>query len=182
MVLTFAALSLVRDRALGLLEVFRVGPASVGSILTGRFLAFGIVGAVVGAALVASVVQLLDVPMLGSYTWLGASLLLLVVTSTAMGMLLALVSRTDSQAVQYAMLTLLASLFFGGFVLDLSLFEHPARAVSWVLPVTFGIPLAQDAMLRGVTPAASDLRGLGIQAAVYAGLAIFLFRRRLRVT
>lgn len=181
MALTFAALSLVRDRALGLIEVFRVGPASIGSIVVGRFAAFALVGALVGAALVVSVTRLLDVPMLGSYGWLSVSLLLLVVASTAMGMTLALVSKTDSQAVQFAMLTLLASLFFGGFVLDLSLFEYPARAVSWLLPVTFGIPLAQQSMLRGVTPQTADLRGLAIQAVVYAAIAVTLFRRRLRV-
>src|SRR5690606_5240105 len=93
MALTFAALSLVRDRALGLIEVFRVGPASIGSIVVGRFAAFTLVGAVVGAALVVSVTRLLDVPMLGSYGWLSVSLLLLVVASTAMGMTLALVSK-----------------------------------------------------------------------------------------
>jgi ABC-2 type transport system permease protein len=182
MVLTFAALSLVRDRERGLLDVFQVGPASVASIVGGRFTAFAFVGAVVGSALVALVVSVLGVPMLGSYGWLAVSLLVLVVASTAMGMVLALIARSDSQAVQYAMLTLLASLFFGGFVLDLALFEYPARAVSWLLPVTYGIPLAQHAMLRGVTPAASDLRALGIQAVVYTSLAVFLFRRRLRVT
>jgi ABC-2 type transport system permease protein len=181
MALTFAALSLVRDRALGLLEVFRVGPASIGSILAGRFVAFALVGAAVGAALVASVTRLLDVPMLGSHVWLAASLLVLVVASTAMGMVIVLVSKTDSQAVQFAMLTLLASLFFGGFVLDLSLFEYPARAVSWLLPVTYGIPLAQQSMLRGVTPETADLRGLGIQTVAYTAIAITLFRRRLRV-
>jgi ABC-2 type transport system permease protein len=181
MVLTFAALSLVRDRALGVVEIFRVGPASVGSILTGRFLAFGIVGSAIGAALVALVTRVLDVPMLGSYGWLAGALLLLVVASTALGMVLALISRSDIQAVQYAMLTLLASLFFGGFVLDLALFDYPARAISWLLPVTFGIPLVQDAMLRGTEPAFADVRGLGIQVAVYTTLAVLLYRRRLQV-
>jgi ABC-2 type transport system permease protein len=181
MAVSFAALALVRDRAMGLIEIFRVGPTSVASIISGRFLAFLLAGAVVGAALVASVVRLLDVPMLGSYAWLAASLLLLVFASTALGMVLALVSTTDSQAVQYAMLVLLASLFFGGFVLDLSLFDHPARTVSWLLPITYGIPLAQHSMLRGIPPATSDFIGLGAQAAVYTLLAVFLFRRRLRV-
>jgi ABC-2 type transport system permease protein len=181
MALSFAALALVRDRALGLVEVFRVGPTSVASILAGRFVAFVFAGTVVGAALVVAVVQLLDVPMLGSYSWLALSLVMLVFASAALGMVLALISKTDSQAVQYAMLALLASLFFGGFVLDLSLFDHPARAVSWLLPVTYGIPLAQHSMLRGIAPSSSDYLSLGIQAAVYTALAVLLFRRRLRI-
>lgn len=181
MALSFAALALVRDRALGLVEVFRVGPTSVASILAGRFVAFVFAGAVVGAGLVVSVIQLLDVPMFGSYSWLALSLVMLVFASAALGMVLALISKTDSQAVQYAMLALLASLFFGGFVLDLSLFDHPARAVSWLLPITYGIPLAQHSMLRGIAPSSSDYLYLAIQGVVYTTLAVLLFRRRLRI-
>jgi ABC-2 type transport system permease protein len=181
MALSFAALALVRDRAIGLIEVFRVAPSSVGAILAGRFAAFEFAGAIVGAALVAAVVRVLDVPMLGSYGWLAVALALVVLASTALGMVVALVSKSDSQAVQYAMLLLLASLFFGGFVLDLSLFDYPARAISWLLPITYGIPLVQNAMLRGVAPATSDVVGIAIQTAAYTVLAVALFHRQLRV-
>lgn len=178
--LSFAALTLVRDRSIGLLELFRVGPTSSAAVLTGRFVAFEIAGGVVGAALVAAVVHLLDVPVLGSYRWLALGIGLLLLGSTALGMCVALVSANDSQAVQYAMLLLLASLFFGGFVLDLDLFRYPARALSWLLPVTFGIRVLQDVMLRGLRPHPADVGALVVQVLVYGGVAVALFRRRLR--
>ncbi|MEO5839357.1 MAG: ABC transporter permease [Acidimicrobiales bacterium] len=180
--LSLAALTLVRDRALGLLEVLRVGPTSVFAVIVGRFIAFAVAGVAVAAALIVAVTQLLDVPNLGSPVWVWTSVVMLLTASVALGMVIALVSRTDSEVVQYAMLVLLASLFFGGFVLDLQLFNSSGRAISWVLPVTWAIKVMQQVMLRGRDPAGRDFAALALQIAVYGTAALLLFRRRLRVS
>ena len=52
--LTFAALSLVRDRSTGLFELLRIGPLSSMQILFGKCAAYLIVGSAVAAALTAS--------------------------------------------------------------------------------------------------------------------------------
>jgi len=180
--LSLAALTLVRDRALGLLEVLRVGPTSVIAIVLGRFIAFAAAGVAVAAALIVAVTQFLDVPNLGAPVWVWTSVVMLLTASVALGMVIALVSRTDSEVVQYAMLVLLASLFFGGFVLDLHLFNTAGRVLSWVLPVTWAIKVLQQVMLRGQDPVGSDFAALGAQIAVYGSIALVLFRRRLRVS
>jgi ABC-2 type transport system permease protein len=180
--LSLAALTLVRDRALGLLEVLRVGPTSVIAIMLGRFIAFAVAGVAVAAALIVAVTQLLDVPNLGGPVWVWTSVVMLLTASVALGMVVALVSRTDSEVVQYAMLVLLASLFFGGFVLDLHLFNTAGRAISWVLPVTWAIKVLQQVMLRGQDPVGRDFAAMGAQIAVYGLVALVLFRRRLRVS
>ena len=83
---------------------------------------------------------------------------------------LSLLARSESQAVQYAMLALLAGLFFGGFFLDLDAFRYPVKLFSWVLPVTYGVRLLRDVMLRGVDPAMTDLVGLAATAVVFGPL------------
>lgn len=180
--LSFAALAIVRDTSLGLLEVYRVGPTSVVAVMAGRFVAFAVAGAAVGGALLAAVARFLDVPILGSLLWVWTAIVMLLLASVAVGIVIALVSGNDSEVVQYAMLVLLASLFFGGFVLDLELFTYPGKAVSWLLPVTRAIAMLQDAMLRGTTPGREDVAVLGAQIAGYGALATLLFRRRLRVS
>lgn len=180
--LSLAALTIVRDRALGLLEVLRVGPTSVAAVMVGRFIAFALAGVAVAATLIVGVTQFLDVPNLGSPVWVWTSVVMLLSASVALGMVIALVSRTDSEVVQYAMLVLLASLFFGGFVLDLQLFNTSGRALSWVLPVTWAINVLQQVLLRGQHPAGRDFAALGAQIAVYGSVAFLLFRRRLRVS
>jgi ABC-2 type transport system permease protein len=180
--LTLAALTLIRDRTLGLVEVFRVGPTSATAVVFGRFIAFAIAGGGVAAALFIAVTQWLDVPSFGRPIWIWLVVVMLLSASVALGMSIALISRTDSEVVQYAMLVLLASLFFGGFVLDLHLFNTAGRVISWVLPVTFAIKVLQTVMLRGREPDIHDIAALGVQTAIYGALAITMFRRKIRTT
>ena len=181
MVLTFAALTLVKDRSAGLFEIYRVGPVGPGRILLGKFLAYLLVGGVAGAALTTAVTLGLDVPLRGDVAWIVVGVGGLLASSIAAGLMVSLIARTDSQAVQYAMLTLLAGLFFGGFLLDLDAFRYPVKLLSWCLPVTYGVRILRDVMLRGDDPAEVDLIGLAGATAVYGLAAWWMLARRLRV-
>ena len=181
MVLTFAAMSLVTDRGLGMFEVFRVGPVDAGLVMIGKYVAFMLAGGAVGAALMFLVTTLLGTPMRGNPWWIAGGMLGLLASSVGFGMLLALVARSDVQAVQFSMLALLASLFFGGFFLDLDAFSFPVRLVAWVLPVTYGTRLFRDVMLRGVDPDITDLIGLALATVAFAAVSWTLLHRRLRV-
>jgi ABC-2 type transport system permease protein len=180
--LTFAALSLVRDRRTGLFEMMRVGPLSALEIVVGKILAYLLVGSVVGAAIVVAAVTALDVDLHGSALWVAAVCVGLLLAALALGMLLASFSQTESQAVQFAMLALLGGLFFSGFLLPVDDLAVPVRWVSYVLPVTYGIDALQDVFLRGVAPARATLVGLSVLIVVYGVLAVLALRRRLVIT
>ncbi len=169
----------MRDRELGLFELLRVGPLSSWEIVTGKTIAYLIVGLVVGVGLLEAAVHLLGVPLLGSLLWVMGAFGLVLLASLALGTLISLISRTETQAVQWSMLTLLAGLFFSGFVLSLDGLTYPVKAISWLLPVTYGIQILQDVMLRGIAPDSRDLLGLGALVVGYGGLAILLLRRQL---
>ncbi len=181
MVLTFAAMSLVADRGLGLFEVYRVGPVDAGRVMVGKYLAFVLVGAFVAAALLAAITQLLDVPLRGDVVWVAVAVGGVMVASIGLGMMLSLLARTDVQAVQFSMLALLAALFFGGFFLDLDAFDYPVKLLSWLLPVSYGIRMLRDVMLRGIEPDVWDLAGLGATTVAFGFVAWALLRRQLRV-
>jgi ABC-2 type transport system permease protein len=181
MAVTFAAMGLVRDESLGLFESFRVAPIGPPTILGGKYASYLVIGGVVGAALLLAAAVGLDVPVRGEVWWLAAGVGLLLVSSVGLGLVLSGIARSDSQAVQFAMLVLLASLFFGGFFLDLDTLRYPVKALSWLLPVTYGIRILQDVMLRGIEPSVLALAGLAVIAVLYGGLATVLLRHRLRV-
>lgn len=182
MALTFAALSVVRDRQLGLFELLRVGSVGAGRILLGKYGAhLLLVSAVAGVLLVAVTVGI-GVPFRGPVGWAALGIFGLVSASIALGNVLSLVARSDSQAVQFAMLVLLAALFFGGFLLDLDALRYPVKAISLVLPVTYGTGLLRDVLLRGTTPDGSDLLGLVLTTTAYALTAWWLLARRLSRT
>ncbi|MGA9277061.1 ABC transporter permease [Ilumatobacter sp.] len=181
MVLTFAAMSLVTDRAAGLFELYRVGPVGAGRIVLGKLAAFTIVGGIAAGVLLTALILGMDVPMRGDVAWVVGGTALLLVASIGLGLCISLASRTDTQAVQYALLALLAGLFFGGFFLDLDAFTYPVKALSWLLPVTYGTRIYRDVLLRGIDPSVWDLVGLAGTAIVFVSVAWFFLARRIRV-
>ena len=178
--LTFAALSLVRDRSTGLFELLRIGPLSSMQILFGKCAAYLIVGSAVAAALTASATLWLGVPFSGDVAWYAAMVVGVLLASLALGMVLSSISSTESQAVQFAMLTLLAGMFFSGFILGLDNLAYPVKYISWTLPVTYGIRSFQTVMLLGERPATEDVVGLAALVVVYGSIAVFALRRSLR--
>ncbi len=59
---------------------------------------------------------------------------LLLLASICVGLLIAVVSDSERQAVQLSLLVLLASVFFSGFVLPITEFSEPVRAIAYTLP------------------------------------------------
>ena len=180
--LTFAALSLVRDRRTGLFELMRVGPLSSIEIIIGKTFAYLLVGVVVAAALVGASAIALGVPLAGSIGYLSAVIVGVLLASLALGMIFAILSQSESQAVQYAMLALLAGMFFSGFILPTAGLHFPIKAISYLLPVTYGISGLQDIMLRGKPPEVETLYGLGALVLGYGLVAVIGLRRRLRTS
>lgn len=179
--LTMIAMSIVADRSIGLFEVFQVGPIGAGRIIVGKYLAHVLLGSAVTAALLAGVVAGLGVPAVGPWWWLAAGMFGLLSASIGLGTVVAMAARSAVQAVQYAMLVLLGGLFFGGFLLELDAFRYPVKALSWALPVTYGVRLLRDVMLRGDAPRATDLAGLAALTVLYGLAGWALLARRLRV-
>jgi ABC-2 type transport system permease protein len=147
---TFAALSLVRERRSGTTELFRISPLSSGEVLFGKYLSYMFFGVLIAAVITITIVFILGAPMLGHWINYILILLVLIFTSLGIGFLISLSSTTETQAVQFSMFFLLGAVFFSGFILDLRYLWQPVRVVSWTLPATYGIQLLQNVMLRGL--------------------------------
>jgi ABC-2 type transport system permease protein len=147
---TFGALSIVRERREGTMELFRVSPISALETLLGKYLSYLLLAGMLALILSLIVVFGLGVPMLGNWLDFSLSLLALVFTSLGMGFFISLRANTDTEAVQYSMIALLMTVFFSGAFVSLHNLWEPVRIVSWMLPATYGISLLQNIMLRGV--------------------------------
>jgi ABC-2 type transport system permease protein len=187
--ITLAALSMVRERLLGTVELFRVSPVRPGEIIAGKYIGFTLLLAVVAGVLllmmsnelsVGGVRLSLGVPILGDYFLLALTLFLVIFASIGLGFFISTISKSESQAVQLSMLVLLTSVFFSGFFLHLETIWPPVRAVSYALPVTYGISSLQVIMLRGGEPAWWLLAGLAGLGVFFFGLSFILFSRQFR--
>jgi ABC-2 type transport system permease protein len=174
---TLVALSLVRERTSGVMELFRISPVSPAEVLAGKIIAFGVLGAVVSFATVLLLRVGFGIPILGPPALIAATIALFVLASIGVGLLIAVIADSERQAVQLSLLVLLAAVFFSGFVLGIDEFTAPVRALAYLLPVTHGIVLLQDLMLRGATNAAWELGALGAIALVTLFVAWALMRR-----
>lgn len=174
---TLVALSLVRERTSGVIELFRLAPISTWEVILGKILAFGVLAAIISSTSVLLLVTVLGVPLLGNAGLLAGILALLTLASLALGLFIAMISDSERQAVQLSLLVLLASVFFSGFVLPVEEFTAPVRAVGYSLPVTHGIRLVQDIMLRGWTNAGWQIGALVAITAVLLFLTWLLLRR-----
>ena len=179
MALTLIALSLVRERMSGVLELFRIAPISPWEIVAGKVLAFGVLGAVIGVTSLALITIGFGIPVLGEPWLIGAVIALLLLASLGIGLLIAVISDSERQAVQLSLLYLLASVFFSGFVLPLDEFSEPVQAIAYSMPVTHGIRLIQDVMLRGGTTQTWEFAALGAIAAVTLVASWMLLRYRM---
>ena len=171
---TFAALSIVRERYVGTMELFRVSPLSAAEALFGKYISYMLFGGVIAAILSALLVFALHVPMQGNWGYFALVIAAILFTSLGIGFVISIVSQTDSQAVQYSMIVLLASVFFSGFILSLDMLWVPVRVISWLLPTTYGTLLLRDIALRGADPNWALLGSL-----IAIGLVLMLISWRL---
>ena len=175
--ITFAALSIVRERNVGTMELFRVSPLSAAEALFGKFLSYMLFGGVIAAILSALLVFGLRMPMLGNWWHFTLVIAAVLFASLAIGFVISIVSQTDSQAVQYSMIVLLASVFFSGFIMSLDMLWEPVRVISWMLPTTYGTLMLRDIALRGLDPNWMLLGGLAAMGAVLMFVSWRLMRR-----
>lgn len=178
---TFAALSIVRERRDGAIDLFRVSPLSPFETLLGKYISYFIFEALLALILTGLLIYGLRVPMLGNWTHYTVILAALIFASLGFGFVISLLAQTTSQAVQFSMIMLLASIFFSGFFLALYLLWQPVRIVSWLLPATYAIQMLQNVMLRGHSIETVLLAGLLAMGLIFFLIAWLLLRRQMQL-
>jgi len=178
--ITFASLSLVRERALGSQDMFRVSPVGPTSMLTGKYLGYATGVILLGGALSYGMVVAFDVPMLGSIGEFAGVLVLLTMASLGVGFLISSIVNSDVQAVNLTMIVLLLSIFFSGFFLTLDRLLPAVRAVSWMLPITHALEAMRTIMFRGGSVSIPIWASLGAGSLVLFFVTWMMLGRRLR--
>jgi ABC-2 type transport system permease protein len=122
----------------------------------------------------------------------AVTLTLLTLTSLGIGFVISMLSSSEQQAAQIAMLTLIGSVFFSGFIVPPDTLSPPISYVSFLFPATYAIRTLQDVMLRGVMRTRIDVVDfgpvspymdyviLGLASAALFALTIYLFKREFR--
>jgi len=135
--------------------------------------------ALIASTLVAVLIGVFNAPFLGDMRLVALTIGLIVFASLGLGFLISVVSDSERQAVQLALLLLIASVFFSGFILELDQFAPLVKTGANLLPVTYGIVLLQDLLLRGTFEDWWRLQFLAAEGVILLILSWLLLRRGL---
>ncbi len=178
--ITLGGLSLVRERALGTQELFRVSPVHAAQILAGKYIGFLAAISLVATALTLLMLGAFGVPITGSIAAYTLVLFLLSLASLGVGFTISAVVSSDSQAINLALIVLLLSTFFSGFFLSLDRLVVWVRSVSWALPITHAIDSLRDVMFRAEGVDLRTMVALGAGSVALFAVSLVLLQRRLR--
>ena len=178
--ITLTAMSMVRERLSGTMDVYRVAPVSSMELLVGKYIAYAVFSLIISGIVAALLIGVLGIPLLGGWVPFVGVVLLLTFASLGLGLLISLIADSERQAVQLSMIVLLASVFFSGFVLPVEEFLPAVRYLAYALPVTHGIETLQQTMLRGTILNTWMLWALGGIGAFLYLVSLLRLRRIMR--
>lgn len=164
------SIGLVRERETGTLEQLAVMPIKPSSVILGKIAPYFLLAAIDMIIVTLLGMWLFDVPFNGNplVYGLGAGLFLFVVMG--IGVFISTISQNAGQAIQTAFMFLLPQILLSGMIFPLEAIPWAVRWISYVLPLTYYVEIAQGVMLRG-TP----LTHLWIPMLVLAAMATLVF-------
>lgn len=177
----FTAVSIVRERERGNLELLINTPVSTAQLMVGKVVPYIAIG-LLQLALIVGVGQLLfDVPIRGSMLQLYVAASAFIAANLALGLFVSTLAKTQFQAMQVTFFILLPSILLSGFVFPFAGMPKIARYLGEILPITHFIRLSRGIMLReaSLSQLSEELLILVAFAAIALIAAILRFSRRL---
>ncbi|MCL4534727.1 MAG: ABC transporter permease [Bacteroidetes bacterium] len=164
------AFAIVREREKGTLEQLIVTPIKPWELMVGKILPYVLIS--FGQVAVALLVGTLwfQVPIAGSILLLLVLSVVFLVGSLGIGLFLSTVSKTQSQALQMAMLLVVPSFVLSGFVFPREAMPAILYYLGYFIPLTYFLKILRGIFLKGI-----GLEYLWFEVLLLAifGLAVF---------
>lgn len=177
-----SAISLSREKERGTLEVLLVSPLRPWQIITGKVLPYLGLGFVIVVSVLLAARVVFAVPFRGSLSLLLAESLLFIVTSLALGVLVASVTSSQRTAMVGALLGLmLPTLLLSGMIFPIASMPDWLQPLSNVVPGKWFLLIARGIMLKGIGLAQlwDETLILGAMTLLFLGAAVRAFDVRL---
>jgi ABC-2 type transport system permease protein len=175
------SLGIVRERERGTLEQLMITPLSKLELMLGKIIPYLVI-ALLDLVLILTVGLLVfSVPLRGSVPLLLLLTALFLASTLAIGLLVSTVAQNQQQAMQTAMFIIVPQILLSGFVFPLASIPWGVRWISYLLPLTYFLPIVRGIFLKSSSigdlwPQASVLLGMAV---LFVGLATTRFSKRL---
>ena len=149
--------------------------------MLGKVLPYLVVGAVQVVVVLVASKLLFSIPFQGSLPLLLSAILVFVLALVLLGYTISTVARTQMQAMQLTFFFFLPSILLSGFMFPYRGMPGWAQVFGEIFPLTHFLRITRAVMLKGADFAAIGLEvgALCFFVALFAGLALFRFRRTL---
>ena len=149
MTILMIALSLVRERERGTLEQLTMTPVAPLGLMVGKMIPYGVMafGELCAILIVMRIVFL--VPINGNVLTLLVLSAPFLLTVLGIGLVISTKARTQAEAFQLAMGTILPSVFLSGYIFLIENMPPFFRAISAIIPTTYYIRILRGIILRG---------------------------------
>ena len=164
------SLSIVRERERGTLEQLQVSPLSPWGLMLGKLVPYLCISIAMAVGLFAILRWVFGIPIQGSLTALALATFLYIFALLSLGLLISTKAENTMQAFQMALVVLLPTVFFSGFIFPRETMPWIFYAIGGLLPATYFIELMRAIILRGAT-----LSEFWSYIAILAGMGAFLF-------
>ena len=174
------SLMVVKERELGTLEQLSVTPIQGAELLIGKTIPTAGATLLVATTTLALARFAFNVPLRGSLLFLVFSGCLFLLSSTGMGLLVSVVSRSQIQAQLTAGFVAQPMVLLSGFMFPIANMPPWAQALTYVMPPRYFLEITRGVFLKGqgfaeLWPQAGMLALLG--SCLY-GAGVLLFRKR----
>lgn len=149
MTILLIALSLVRERERGTLEQLEMTPVAPLGLMVGKMIPYGVLAFGELCAILAVMRVVFLVPVHGSVLLLLALSLPFLLTVLGLGLMISAKAKTQAEAFQLSMGTILPSVFLSGYIFLIENMPLPFQWISHVIPATYYIRILRGIVLRG---------------------------------
>ena len=175
------AVAIVKESERGTMEMLIATPVKPFEVMLGKILPYVAVGYVQTVVFLITGLTLFGVPFEGSWLafFLGFNLFILV--NLALGFLISAAARSQMQAMQLSMFTILPSVLLSGFLFPFAAMPGWAQVLGNVVPATHFLRVVRSVMLKGgdVGDVAPEFLALAIILVVISGIAMLRYRQTL---
>jgi ABC-2 type transport system permease protein len=175
------AFAITRERERGTYEGLLATPVLPLEVMTGKIAPYIIVGLIQSAIILLAARYLFDVPMVGSLTLLGATMMLYIASLLGLGYAISTLASNQLQAMQMTFFFFLPTMLLSGFMFPFRGMPPWAKALGELFPATHFLRIVRGILLKGNGAAdiASHVWPIALFMAAVVAIAMWRYRQTL---
>ncbi|HNV46450.1 MAG TPA: ABC transporter permease [Spirochaetota bacterium] len=173
--ISMTSMAIVKEREAGTIDQIIVSPIRPAELIAGKIVPYAIVAFIDIVLITAVMVAWFKVPFNGSVLFLFASGILFIVATSAMGLFISTISKTQQQAILSTFLFFIPALLFSGFIFPIYAMPETIQAITLLNPFRYFITISRAVFLKG---AGAIVLWKELAALVIIALVLFYFSAR----